>query len=84
MHVGRVIQYMEDVAMCTTCNNLQILTFTEAARILGKCPRTISRWSKKGVIKTVTIGGRSGILYSDLVGAVEAAKQKSANKNLDE
>lgn len=35
----------------------RLLTVSKAAKILGKCPKTITRWCQQGKIAHKTIGG---------------------------
>lgn len=43
-----------------------LVSCTEAARILGKTPGTISAWLRQGKIRKTTIGVSTGIRLRDL------------------
>jgi len=51
-------------------NQLQILSFVQASKIVGRCPRTLRRWAKNGDLPTIEIGGRPALVYADLLRAL--------------
>lgn len=48
----------------------------EVISILKIDPSTYTRWSEKGIIRTVTIGGRSYVRKDDLADAIKESRRK--------
>jgi predicted site-specific integrase-resolvase len=64
---------------------LKILSFEEAARIVGRNAKTLRRWAERGTLPTVCLGGRPALVYADVLRALGQLHHYSdANEGQDE